>query len=62
MLKQERHTAKLSPMDRVFTRAVPVYAFAPFWKINHLVNLPEDDPNMFFYEMKMNSKLECLIS
>lgn len=62
MLKQERHTSKLSPMDGVFTRAVPVYAFAPLWKINHLVNLPEDDPNMFFYKMKMNSKLEYLIS
>ena len=34
MLKQERHTAQLCPMDRVLTRAVPVYAFAPFWKIN----------------------------
>ena len=62
MLKQERHTAQLSSMDRVFTRAVPVYAFAPFWKINHLVNLPEDDPNMLFYKLIMNSKLEYLTS
>lgn len=26
MLKQERHTAMLSPMDRMFNRTVPVYS------------------------------------